>query len=246
MRKYSSMPISEVSIGGISIGEFESPQSVINYMFELLDRDGFSSAIAINAEKIIAASNSDELFEIIMSCNIRYADGIGVVKAIKSKSGRLIPRLPGCEIWESLMDYAGANNIPVFLVGGKTEVIEKTKDKLQQAYQTPVIGFQNGYFENESQLIADIKASGAKIVTVAMGSPRQEQFIFSCREAGIKAVFMGVGGTYDVFTGNVKRAPLFWQNMGLEWLYRLLSQPTRWRRQLNLIHFMWLYFTKRL
>lgn len=241
------MPISETIIGGIPIGEFENQQSVISGMFELYEKDGFAVATSINAEVLMLAY-TDSIYRdaLVNQCNVRFADGIGVVKAIKQKHGILIPRLPGCEIWELLMAEAHTRQAPVFLVGAKLSVLEQTCKKLQAQYQTPIAGYQDGYFENEKALIERIKQSDAKIVTVAMGSPRQEQFILSCRDAGINAIFMGVGGTYDVFTGNVKRAPVIWQNMGLEWFYRLLSQPTRWKRQINLLRFIWLHINKRL
>lgn len=239
--------VKKVSIGGIDIGIYTSKEHLIKSLFEQFTLTGTcQTIIAINPEKVILGMNDISIKSMITDCDVKYADGIGIVWAIKQKTGISMPRVPGCELWESLMKYSGENNFPVFLVGGESVVVEKTKEKLQKEYQTPVIGFQNGYFEDEVKLIADIKTSGAKLVTVAMGSPRQEELIFKCRDAGINAIFMGVGGTYDVFTGNVKRAPVIWQNMGLEWLYRLLSQPTRWRRQINLLKFIWLYINNRL
>ncbi|VEC58725.1 UDP-N-acetyl-D-mannosaminuronic acid transferase [Escherichia coli] len=92
-----------------------------------------------------------------------------------------------------------------------------------------IVGSQDGYFKPEQRqaLFERIHASGAQIVTVAMGSPKQEIFMRDCRLVHPDALYMGVGGTYDVFTGHVKRAPKIWQTLGLEWLYRLLSQPSR-------------------
>lgn len=96
--------------------------------------------------------------------------------------------------------------------------------------------------EDRQALFERIRASGAKIVTVAMGSPRQEILMRDCREVYAHALYMGVGGTYDVFTGYVKRAPGIWQRLGLEWLYRLLSQPSRVTRQLRLLRYLsWHY-----
>ncbi|EBS5740003.1 lipopolysaccharide N-acetylmannosaminouronosyltransferase, partial [Salmonella enterica subsp. enterica serovar Eastbourne] len=100
--------------------------------------------------------------------------------------------------------------------------------------------------EQRDALFERIRDSGAKIVTVAMGSPKQEIFMRDCRKIHPDALYMGVGGTYDVFTGHVKRAPKVWQNMGLEWLYRLLSQPTRFRRQLKLLKFLGYYYGNKL
>jgi UDP-N-acetyl-D-mannosaminouronate:lipid I N-acetyl-D-mannosaminouronosyltransferase len=111
-----------------------------------------------------------------------------------------------------------------------------------------IVGSQDGYFkpEDRTALFERIRLSGAKIVTVAMGSPKQEILMRDCRNVYPDALYMGVGGTYDVFTGHVKRAPKVWRELGLEWLYRLLSQPTRWRRQLKLLKFLGYYYGGRL
>ena len=97
--------------------------------------------------------------------------------------------------------------------------------------------------EDRQALYERVRDSGAKIVTVAMGSPRQEILMRDCRLVSPDALYMGVGGTYDVFTGHVKRAPKVWQNLGLEWLYRLLSQPTRITRQIRLLRYLAWHYT---
>lgn len=236
-----------VNVGGVDITVFQSQRAVVDAMFAIQKISGVSVAISVNAEIIMLAQDNPEHFNVLgQDCCIRYADGIGVVKTIKWKTGINAQRLPGCEIWEVLMRIAGQSAIPVYLVGASSEVIRQTKSKLINEYRTSIVGCQDGFFDNEMELISKIKKSEAQIVTVAMGSPKQEQFIFKCRDAGVKAIFMGVGGTYDVYTGNVKRAPYIWQKMGGEWLYRLLSQPTRWRRQVNLLRFIWMYLRNRL
>lgn len=241
------MENNKVFLGGVPVSMFVNQDAVINAMFEKLQTYGVAVAFSMNAEMIMMAQQSSIYLKLTQEdCSLCFADGIGVVKAVEAKSKQKIPRLPGCEIWEVLMKKAGKLNIPVFLVGASAAVIQKTQDKLVGQYGTTVVGSSDGYFDNEMALINEIKVSGAQIVTVAMGSPKQEQFIFKCRDASIQAIFMGVGGTYDVYTDNVKRAPLFWQNKGLEWLYRLLLQPTRWRRQLSLLRFIWFYKSKRL
>ena len=108
-----------------------------------------------------------------------------------------------------------------------------------------IVGSQDGYFKPEQRqaLFERIHASGAQIVTVAMGSPKQEIFMRDCRLVHPDALYMGVGGTYDVFTGHVKRAPKIWQTLGLEWLYRLLSQPSRIKRQLRLLRYLRWHYT---
>ena len=116
------------------------------------------------------------------------------------------------------MARAGAQGTPVFLIGGKPEVLAQTEQQLRQRWNVNIVGSQDGYFaaDQRQALFERIRDSGAKIVTVAMGSPRQEILMRDCREVYPQALYMGVGGTYDVFTGHVQRAPKFWQDLGLE------------------------------
>ncbi|WP_025904157.1 MULTISPECIES: lipopolysaccharide N-acetylmannosaminouronosyltransferase [Tatumella] len=196
--------------------------------------------VAINAEKILTAEQDPQVQAILSASEFNYADGISIVRSIRKKyPGSKVTRIAGVDLWYALMQSAGQQRIPVFLVGGQAEVLEYTCDKLRQQWAVPVAGTQDGYFTEQQTegVIRAIAGSGAKIVTVAMGSPRQELFIRRCREIYPDALYMGVGGTYDVFSGRVKRAPLLWQKMGLEWLYRLIKQPSRWRRQLRLLRY---------
>ena len=168
-----------------------------------------------------------------------------MVRSIRKKFPQArVDRVAGADLWEALMERAGREGTPVFLLGGKPDVLEETEDKLRKQWQVNIVGSQDGYFraEDKQALFERIRASGAKIVTVAMGSPRQEILMRDCREVYANALYMGVGGTYDVFTGYVKRAPEIWQRLGLEWLYRLLSQPSRLTRQLRLLRYLsWHY-----
>lgn len=157
-------------------------------------------------------------------------------------------RVAGADLWEALMQRAGAEGTPVFLVGGKPEVLAQTASSLRQRWQVNIVGSQDGYFapEQRQALFERIRDSGAKIVTVAMGSPRQEIFMRDCRRLYPHALYMGVGGTYDVFTGHVHRAPKFWQDLGLEWFYRLVSQPSRIKRQARLLRYLRWHYTNKL
>jgi UDP-N-acetyl-D-mannosaminouronate:lipid I N-acetyl-D-mannosaminouronosyltransferase len=134
------------------------------------------------------------------------------------------------------------------LIGGKPDVLAQTEAKLRQQWNVNIVGSQDGYFKPEERqvLFERIQASSAKIVTVAMGSPKQEILMRDCRQVHPDALYMGVGGTYDVFTGHVKRAPKIWQKLGLEWLYRLLSQPSRLTRQLRLLRYLRWHYTSQL
>lgn len=201
--------------------------------------------VAINAEKMLAVENDAQVRSLIEAAEFKYADGISVVRSLRKKFPQAkVERVAGADLWEALMERAGREGTPVFLVGGKPEVLAQTERKLRERWQVNIVGSQDGYFRPEQQqaLFERIRVSGAKIVTVAMGSPRQEILMRDCRLVYPEALYMGVGGTYDVFTGHVKRAPKIWQRAGLEWLYRLLSQPSRITRQVKLLRYLcWHY-----
>lgn len=202
--------------------------------------------VAINAEKMLAIEDNAEVKGLIEAAEFKYADGISVVRSIRKKFPQArVSRVAGADLWEALMARAGAENTPVFLIGGKPGVLSQTEQKLRAQWNVNIVGSQDGYFKSEDRhaLFERVRDSGAKIVTVAMGSPRQEILMRDCRQVCPDALYMGVGGTYDVFTGHVKRAPKVWQNLGLEWLYRLLSQPTRITRQIKLLRYLGWHYT---
>ncbi|MFT8209603.1 MAG: lipopolysaccharide N-acetylmannosaminouronosyltransferase [Symbiopectobacterium sp.] len=197
---------------------------------------------------VINAEQDKPLWDLIAEAEYKYADGISIVCAIKRKYPQAeVTRVAGADLWEALMQKAGAEGTPVFLLGGKPAILRQTEEKLRKQWQVNIVGSQDGYFpaEQRDSVFERVRASGARIVTVAMGSPRQEILMRDCRRHP-QELYMGVGGTYDVFTGHVKRAPLVWQRLGLEWLYRLLSQPSRITRQIKLLKFLAYYFSGRL
>lgn len=235
----------EISIKGIPVASFSSMQEMIDTAIFSLSGVLPGVAVAINPEKIITALDDKETMDALLGATLRYADGIGVSYVMGKKQQSKVTRIPGCDLWQEVMRNAASKNIPVFLVGAKPHVIAATKQKLE-SWGVNVVGCQDGYFSEQQQVIEQIKQSGAKIVTVALGSPKQEKFIFDCKKSLPDAFYMGVGGTYDVFTGNIKRAPVLWQKLHLEWFYRLASQPSRLFRQTKLIRYVYYYFTKKL
>lgn len=201
--------------------------------------------VAINAEKVLTMESDPVIHDLIAGAEFKYADGISVVRSVRKKYPLAqVSRVAGADLWEALMARAGREGTPVFLVGGKADVLAETVARLRSQWQVNIVGTQDGYFsaQDRDALFTRIRDSGAKIVTVAMGSPRQEILMRDCRNVYPEALYMGVGGTYDVFTGHVKRAPELWQRLGLEWLYRLVLQPSRIRRQLRLLRYLaWHY-----
>ncbi|WP_343711772.1 lipopolysaccharide N-acetylmannosaminouronosyltransferase [Kosakonia radicincitans] len=232
---------------GLKLIGWRDMQHALDYLYA----DGEikrGTLVAMNAEKLLTVEDDPVVRALIEAAEFKYADGISVVRSLRKKFPQAqVSRVAGADLWEHLMMRAGLSGTPVFLVGGKPEVLAQTEQKLRAQWQVNIVGSQDGYFtaDQREALFARIRDSGAKIVTVAMGSPRQEIFMRDCRAVYADALFMGVGGTYDVFTGHVKRAPKIWQQLGLEWLYRLFSQPTRLKRQLRLLRYLrWHYSGK--
>ena len=243
------MQVSEIKVSGIPVRVHTEMSDAVGSVISANSSKvipGF--AIAINPEKVMKARSDREVMNALLSATLRFADGIGVVWALRSKGAKQAARIPGCELWEALMKEAGRLKQPVFLVGAQPEVLNQVKQKLADQFGVDVAGMQDGFFSVSQQddLIHRIKESGAMLVTVAMGSPRQELFIERCRHAYPNAFYMGVGGTYDVFTGNVKRAPAWACRLNIEWLYRLVSNPSRTGRQVVLLKYLTLLVLKKL
>lgn len=237
----SAIKLETVKIGPVQVVAFNNMQQMLEWVIKPDATVFAGSAIAINPEKILTAMKNPQIEAVINQADLRYADGIGVVKVMRKRLGKKVQRIPGCEFWQQLMLRAAKYKVPVFIVGAKPEVNLQTATKLQQQ-QVNLVGAVDGYFKDEAALIASIKQSGAKIVSVAMGSPKQELLIQRIAKAHPDCFYMGVGGTYDVFTGNVKRAPALWCKLNLEWAYRLLAQPSRIGRQLGLLRYVWWYW----
>lgn len=227
------MPESRI-INGVNIYGFTSKEELIDYVF---DRKGI--LVAINAEKIYHAT--DETRKIINN-NIGYSDGIGAVKALKKKGIKNAIKIAGCELWLDIISRTYKTN-NYYLVGGTDDTIKNTVSKLKADFEgINILGYRNGYIKSEEErlkLIEDIELKKPDIVFVAMGSPKQELLMQEMLEKH-KAVYQGLGGSFDVYIGKVERAPEWWLKNNLEWAYRLLKQPTRIKRQISLLKFLFL------
>jgi UDP-N-acetyl-D-mannosaminouronate:lipid I N-acetyl-D-mannosaminouronosyltransferase len=169
---------------------------------------------------------------------ISYPDGIGAVWALKRKGANAAVRVPGCELWLDIVaKVEGVKS--VFLIGGTEDVIQMTRSRLKDDFPNlRILGARNGYLDDKhlDEIATLFQNENPDIVFVAQGSPRQEETMQKLMNHH-EALYMGLGGSFDVYTGAVRRAPLFWRNNGMEWLYRLASQPSRLKRQLVLIPF---------
>lgn len=228
--------MSPTEIAGVRITPFESVQEAVSHVI-LTDgtvRPGF--AVAINAEKVMRLRRHPSFLQLALQATWCYADGAPIAWLL-SRRGIRNNRIPGIDLWLSLMERAADDGIPVFLLGSTESSLQSALEKLESSYGTPVVGFHHGYFRDVDDVIREIAMSGARIVTVGLGSPAQEEFMLRCSRHYPDAFYLGVGGTYDVFAGLIPRAPVWMRVRGLEWLYRLFLQPTRLRRQTALFKF---------
>ena len=225
--------MNKVNIKGIELHPFTSRQQIADYAER---HPGI--LVAVNAEKIL--NQTAETRQIINS-NIGYCDGAGPLMALHRLGYNDAIKVAGCELWLSLVEQYHKDKT-FYLVGGRQEVIEQTVQKLGGMYSDiRIVGFRNGYLsseEEEEALIADIVTKKPHVVFVAMGSPKQE-LLMEKMLMHHKAIYQGLGGSFDVFTGHVKRAPQWWVKHDVEWLYRLIHQPSRIKRQIKLVRFAW-------
>lgn len=199
--------------------------------------------VALNAEKLV---KEDQELRTLINNNIGYPDGIGVVMALKQKGYDAI-KIPGAEFWLDIIERFYQEK-SFYLVGSKQHVIEKTVARLRKEYPgINIISYRNGYIEEEeySTLFEDIKKKAPDVVFVAMGSPKQE-FVMQKMYDHHKALYMGLGGSFDIYSGEKQRAPIFFRKLGLEWSYRLFNEPSRIFRQTSLITFAYKLITNKL
>ena len=233
-----------VSVASLPITPFKSMNEAVN---SILSKGGVMAgvAIAVNAEKVISAMDNSNVKNNLLNATLLYADGIAVVKTIKKK-GVENERIPGCELWEQLMSKASMMGKKVYLLGASEDTNLKTANKLNSLYGLTNIVRRNGYYDSEEDIIEEVTNNRPDIVTVALGSPKQELLIAKLREAHPDAFYMGVGGSYDVFVGNVKRATKWIQKIHLEWFYRLILQPKRIFRQHVYLRYLYLHYMGKL
>tara|TARA_Y100001980_G_C14533278_1_gene309513 strand:+ start:248 stop:970 length:723 start_codon:yes stop_codon:yes gene_type:complete len=206
----------------------------------------FLSAVAMNPEKVVSLYDSPELKRIISNFNIKYVDGSGLAFLIGQKIYKKVPRIAGCDLWEELMVESGKRKLKVFLIGADLDTLRKTEKKLRDIYKVDIVDTMDGFSHSEDEFIDRLKKVKPDIVSVALGSPKQEKFINLCKINQIDSVFMGVGGTYDVFIGKKVRASKEMQSYGLEWFHRLLHEPLRIRRNIRLLKFIYLAILKKI
>ena len=186
--------------------------------------------MGVNADKINEVNENERMKQIVNSCGIINADGASVVLAGKYL-GKLLPeRVAGVDLMQSLVALSEEKGYSIYLLGAKQEVVEKTAEVLKTRHpELRIAGIHNGYFKESqwSKISAELKAAAPDLVFVGITSPTKEYLIEYLQNNGHDSVFMGVGGSFDVISGKIPRAPVWMQKMNLEWLFRVIQEPKR-------------------
>lgn len=233
MQHGTNSDISPISIRGINVYPFVSPDSLIDFIDK---RKGI--LVAINADKVVWAT--DRTRDIINS-NVGYCDGAGAVLALKRKGASGIARIPGCELWLHIIrKYYQTRTF--YVIGARKDINLETVQKLRAEFPgIRILGHRDGYINTDDErraLIDDVAAKKPDIVFVAMGSPKQEILMADMMERH-KAIYQGLGGSFDVYSGHQSRAPQWMGNMNMEFLYRLIIRPKRIKHDIHKLRFAW-------
>lgn len=214
---------------GINIDTFGFEEA-INRAKNLIDGRKVSQVVTINPEMFENARNDNELANIIKEAEMVIPDGVGVKLALKF-NGINTERIPGIDFARRLLQESATIGIPVAIVGAKEDIIRKAVENLlKEINGLNIVYYHNGYFSDDNEIYNNLNLKSPKLILVAMGSPRQEKFIYNAKKVLNPSLMIGIGGSLDVWSGSVKRAPRLFQILGLEWLYRTVTQPSRIKR----------------
>ncbi|HIR84381.1 MAG TPA: WecB/TagA/CpsF family glycosyltransferase [Candidatus Galloscillospira excrementavium] len=201
--------------------------------------EGFHYVVTPNPEIVMTAQKDPAFQKVLSGADLVLPDGIGVIKAAAILGRPLKERVPGIDVAVALMGRMAGSGTRLFLLGAKPGVAEAAAEKLRAAYPgLQICGTHDGYFQDDAPVVEAIRAARAEVVFVCLGAPKQEFWMArNGPETGAK-LMLGLGGVLDVFAGAVERAPERWQRMGLEWLYRLIREPSRIGRMARLPLFL--------
>lgn len=227
-------------IAGINIDDISMEQAV-ERIYEFIALNENHSVFTPNAEIMMDGITNKDMKAILNGADMLVADGAGVVLASKILGKAVTEKVSGFDLVKNLLAESSKRPIKFYLFGGKPGIPEKANANIICDYPgAEVVGTRNGYFskEDEASIIEEINKSGADVLLVCLGAPKQELWITENKSRLKVKASLGVGGTLDVLAGNVKLAPDFFRNNGLEWLYRLYKEPWRFKRMLRLPKFI--------
>ena len=216
-------------------------ENYCDWLAQRLQTNQGTHVVTINAEMTMQARKDQNLANVIKQADLVVPDGSGIVLYLRSQ-GEKIERCPGIELSEQVVQIAAENQWQIFLIGGAPKVVETVVSGWRQKWaDIKISGMYDGYFDDAiaQQIYEHLQSSQPNLILVGLGVPRQELWIQQYRYLCPNAVWIGVGGSFDIWSGKKTRAPKWFSKNHLEWLYRLYQEPWRWKRMLSLPHFVW-------
>ena len=226
----------KIEVFGVPVTVFNSYPHAVETIIDRIKNGQKSLCVAINTEKIFRIQSDKYLAQLIKTADIHICDGIGIVIGTRILYGRKIERITGVQLFFDLVARAEKEGLKIFLLGASSESNKGARENLLVKHPSlKIVGCQDGYFNDETEVVRMINDSRADILFVAMGSPKQELWIAEHKEVIDGMFCVGVGGAFDVASGRVKRAPKIFRKTGTEWLYRDIKQPRRFKRLWHLL-----------
>lgn len=226
-----------LKILGVRIDKVDM-DGAVKAILGFLKKDTPSVVYTPNSEIVYRAKDDEKFKTVLNSSDLNTADGIGIVYASKILNNPIESRVAGFDLATRLLPVMNERKLKLFLFGGKEGVGERAKEEILKKYpDINICGIENGYFENSDKIIEHINRENPDFVFVCLGAPKQENWIFENKDKLSAKVLMGIGGSLDVFAGEAKRAPDIYIKLNIEWLYRLLKNPTRIGRMMALPKF---------
>jgi len=230
---------SKVTILGIPFDNM-TRKEFLKELYKRMNRKQKTFLVTANPEIVMYAQENKDYYELLMQADYIAPDGIGIVKASHTLGTPIKERVPGFELMLGLLEIADMEKKNVYFIGAKEEIIELTIEKIKQEWpHINIVGYHHGYFNHaDPEMINKVKETEPDMVFVAFGFPRQEKWISNYLSQVSSGIAVGVGGSFDVLSGKTKRAPRLVQSFHIEWLYRLIRQPSRYKRMSVLPKFL--------
>ena len=227
-----------VEVLGVGFDNMTMDQAVAEGI-RLMDTKGAHYVVTPNPEIVEVCREDADAMEAVKNADLVIADGIGVIYGAKILGTPLKEKIPGIEYAARLMEQMAVNGKTLFLLGAKPGVAQEAANRLSKQYPgLKIVGTHDGYFKEDEGVVREIRESGADVVFVCLGAPKQEKWMRKNGEATGAHLLLGLGGCLDVFSGTVQRAPEIYQKLGMEWFHRLIKNPSRAGRMMKLPLFL--------
>ncbi|GAA0368631.1 WecB/TagA/CpsF family glycosyltransferase [Alkalibacterium iburiense] len=221
----------KVTILGIPFDNM-TRKEFLSVLYKRMEDKEKTFLVTANPEIVMFAKSNEDYFKLLLEADFIAPDGIGVVRAAKTLNTPIKERVPGFELMLGLLELANMEGKRVYFIGAKEDVLNLTIENVKKEWpHIEIAGYHHGYFDHDDpEKIQMVKEANADIVLVAFGFPRQEEWIKKYLNEVEHGIAVGVGGSFDVISGKTKRAPFLVQRFHVEWLYRLIKQPSRYKR----------------